>query len=171
MAARGGIQALVGLLEEAFRSAGSESSSLLANLATVDAGAWRGLPPGASRTIESIALHVGTCLVMYDDYAFGEGRLDWDDTAVQPWPEGSAPQRATIAWLEAVHERFATHVSALDDDARLDELRPTNWGEPRPTRWIIAAMITHDAYHAGEINHLRSILAGEDRWRYEQSDG
>ena len=44
----------------------------------------------------------------------------------------------------------------------------TNWGELRPTRWIIAAMITHDAYHAGEINHLRSLLDGDDRWRYIQ---
>jgi hypothetical protein len=46
--------------------------------------------------------------------------------------------------------------------------RLTNWGELRPTRWIIAAMITHDAYHAGEINHLRSMLGDDDRWRYIQ---
>jgi hypothetical protein len=29
-------------------------------------------------------------------------------------------------------------------------------------------MITHDAYHAGEINHLRSLLGTDDRWRFEQ---
>jgi hypothetical protein len=29
-------------------------------------------------------------------------------------------------------------------------------------------MITHDAYHAGEINHLRSLLGGDDRWRFQQ---
>src|ERR1700687_795697 len=34
--------------------------------------------------------------------------------------------------------------------------------------WIVAAMITHDAYHAGEINHLRSILGNDDRWRFIQ---
>jgi len=168
MASRTGIEALLGLLEEAFRSPGTESSALLANLATVDAGAWRALPPGGSRTIESIALHVGSCLVMYDEYAFGEGRLVWEDAAVQPWPEGSAPRPATIAWLEDVHDRFAAHVSALEDDACLDEPRPTNWGERRPTRWIVAAMITHEAYHAGEINHLRSILGPDDRWRHVQ---
>ena len=27
---------------------------------------------------------------------------------------------------------------------------------------------THDAYHAGEINHLRSLLDGDDRWRFVQ---
>lgn len=168
MAGRGGIEALLGLLEEAFRSPGVESSSLLANLATVDAAAWRALPSGGARTIESIALHVGSCLVMYDDHAFGEGRLTWDDPAVQPWAEGSAPQPATITWLGQAHDRFAGHVAALEDDARLDEPRPTNWGELRPTRWIVAAMITHEAYHAGEVNHMRSILGPDDRWRHQQ---
>jgi hypothetical protein len=42
----------------------------------------------------------------------------------------------------------------------------TNWGEERPTRWILAMLITHDAYHAGEINHLRSLLSGDDRWNF-----
>ena len=52
--------------------------------------------------------------------------------------------------------------------AELDVPRMTNWGELRTTRWIVAAMITHDAYHAGEINHLRSILGTDDRWRFIQ---
>ncbi|HTG42662.1 MAG TPA: DUF664 domain-containing protein, partial [Methylomirabilota bacterium] len=60
------------------------------------------------------------------------------------------------------------HVAALADDSELDVLRLTNWGEQRPTRWIIATMITHDAYHAGEINHIRSLLDGDDRWRFQQ---
>ena len=49
------------------------------------------------------------------------------------------------------------HVASLARDAELDVMRLTNWGERRTTRWIVAAMITHDAYHAGEINHLRSL--------------
>lgn len=32
---------------------------------------------------------------------------------------------------------------------------------------IIQIMIGHDYYHAGEINHLRSLLQGNDRWEYE----
>lgn len=44
----------------------------------------------------------------------------------------------------------------------------TNWGEMRPTRWILAAIIGHDFYHAGEINHLRSMLGTDDRWRWQQ---
>lgn len=172
MADRRGIEALLYLMDEAFRGAGieetDESQALLPNLASVDAAAWRGLPRGGARSIEAIALHIGSCKVMYDDYAFGEGTLFWDQLAVQPWPEGEAPMDETVRWLETVHERLAGHVSALGDDAELDRLRPANWGEQRPTRWLIAAMITHDAYHAGEINHLRSILGTDDRWRHVQ---
>jgi hypothetical protein len=47
--ARAGIEALLDLLEEAFRSPGAESSSLLANVATVSAAAWRAATPGVAR--------------------------------------------------------------------------------------------------------------------------
>jgi hypothetical protein len=73
-----------------------------------------------------------------------------------------------VAYLERAHDQFVAHVAALADDAELDRPRMTNWGELRPTRWIVAVMITHDAYHAGEINHLRSLLGDDDRWRYIQ---
>jgi uncharacterized damage-inducible protein DinB len=169
---RTGIEALVYLMDEAFRGPGiedsNESQALLPNLATVPAEAWRALPPGGARSIEAITLHVGACKVMYDDYAFGPGTLDWDRPEVQPWPEGEAPMAETIRWLERDHERLVDHVAALADDAELDRPRRANWGEDRPTKWLIAAMITHDAYHAGEINHLRSILGPDDRWRHVQ---
>jgi hypothetical protein len=29
-------------------------------------------------------------------------------------------------------------------------------------------MLQHDLYHAGEINHLRSQLMGDDRWHWQQ---
>jgi len=35
------------------------------------------------------------------------------------------------------------------------------------TQTIIRIMIGHDFYHAGEINHLRALLQGTDRWPYE----
>jgi hypothetical protein len=50
-----------------------------------------------------------------------------------------------VEWINGAHDRLAGHVAALIDDAELDRDRMTNWGEPRPTRWIVAAMITHDA--------------------------
>ncbi len=56
---------------------------------------------------------------------------------------------------------------ARGDDAQLQQERLTNWGERLPTRVIIRILIAHDFYHAGEINHLRALLNGTDRWAYE----
>ena len=70
-----------------------------------------------------------------------------------------------IAWLRETHRRLVEHVNSLTDED-LDRPRRANWGEEMPTRWLIAALITHDAYHAGEINHLRSLMSGDDRWMY-----
>jgi hypothetical protein len=176
MAGRSGIESLLYLMDEAFSGTGivdsNESQALITNLATVPESAWRTIPAGGARSIEAIALHVGTCKVMYDDYAFGPGTLFWDQPAVQPWPNGAAPMADTLAWLRDVHGRLREHVARLEDDVGLDALRLANWGERRPTRWLIATLITHDAYHAGEINHLRSLLDGDDRWRHDQlADG
>jgi len=160
------------LLDEAFRGAGieesDESQALLPNLRSVPDDAWHALPEGASRSIESIAIHVGACKVMYDDYAFGSASLQFATPEVEPWPAGDSEMAEVLPWLETVHARLSEHVAALPDDAELDVERLTNWGERRPTRWIVAAMITHDAYHAGEINHLRSLLGPDDRWRFQQ---
>jgi uncharacterized damage-inducible protein DinB len=168
--ARSGIETMLYLMDEAFRGPlleeGDESQGLLPNLASVPEDAWRALPAGGARTIESIVLHVGSCKVMYDDYAFGKGRLDWDMPEVQPWPEGEAPMPEAVSWLQEAHARLVDHVAGLPDDAELDRARPSNWGDERPTRWLIAVMINHDTYHAGEINHLRSILGPDDRWQH-----
>ena len=175
MGDRAGIETMLGLLDEAFRAGGieetDESQALMTNLATVPDPAWRALPAGAVRSIESIALHVGSCKVMYDDYAFGTGSLEWGTRQVEPWVEGGAPRDEVATWLERAHEGFVAHVAGLADDTELDVPRMTNWGELRPTRWIIAAIIGHDFYHAGEINHLRSMLGTDDRWRWQQFAG
>ena len=34
------------------------------------------------------------------------------------------------------------------------------------TRWLISTIAQHDVYHAGEVNHIRSILASNDGWRW-----
>jgi hypothetical protein len=86
---------------------------------------------------------------------------------VEPFAR-SGSSAEVVVWLSEAHERLVDHVAALADDTELDAPRLTNWGEQRPTRWIIATMITHDAYHAGEINHIRSLFDGDDRWRFQQ---
>ena len=166
-----GVRELLYLLDEAFAGRGietsGESQALMSNLATVDERMWRALPPGGMRSVESMVLHVGTCKLMYANHAFEDRRLDWEDRAVQPWPVGAAPMAEALDWLREAQRRFVEHVERITDED-LDAPRMTNWGELRPTRWIVAAMIGHDLYHAGEINHVRSLLSGEDRWKWVQ---
>ena len=115
------IQELVGILEDAFAAKGiedtGESQSMLGNLASVPNEFWQAKPPGGERTIASIVLHVGGCIVMYDEYAFGAGRLQWDDPALVPWSRDDAPMVEAIDWMTSAHRRFVDHVAALDDDA------------------------------------------------------
>jgi DinB superfamily len=163
------IDEIVYLLDEAFRGTGieatNESQSLLANLSTVEDACWRAVPTGGTRTIESVVLHVGSCKVMYDEYAFGPGELDWDHLDVQPWREGAAPRDDAMSWLTRAHERFVGHVRDLRDDELAVPMR-TNWGEQREARWLISTILQHDAYHAGEINHIRALLSSDDRWKW-----
>ena len=77
--------------------------------------------------------------------------------------------RSGIETLEyLLDETFRGRGLEASNESQAAEPRLTNWGEMRPTRWIVAAMITHEGYHAGEINHLRSILGTDDRWRFIQ---
>ena len=166
------LSAYLHLLDEAFEGRGieesNESQSLLWNLATVGEAEWRALPAGATRTIESIVRHVGACKIMYADYAFGAGTKGWGTPEVEgPWEPDTAPMAEAVDWLRESHRSFVSAVEQLTDDD-LDRPRRTNWGEMRPTRWILAAIIGHDFYHAGEINHLRSLLGVDDRWRWQQ---
>ena len=163
---------LLYLLDEAFEGRGieesNESQALLTNLASVSEVEWQARPPGATRTIESMVRHVAGCKIMYADYAFGPGGLQWGTPEVEGgWETGAAPMADSIEWLRESHRAFRAHVERLED-GELAKARMTNWGELRPTRWIVAAIIGHDFYHAGEINHLRSLLGTDDRWRWQQ---
>lgn len=162
------------LMDDAFAGKGleesNESQSLMANLATVEQSMWRVAPGGGRRTIESISLHVGACKVMYAEYAFRDGRLDWDSREVQPWPDGEAPMDEAMRWLRDAHAALMTHVVALSDED-LAGRRPANWGELCETRWLLSILLQHDVYHAGEVNHIRSLLDGDDRWRWQMNGG
>jgi uncharacterized damage-inducible protein DinB len=162
------------LMDEAFGGVGieesNESQSLMGNLASVDESMWRARPKGSVRTIESIALHVGNCKVMYADHAFGSRALTWESSEVQPWPDGEAPREETLAWLGETHRALMAHVATLSDDDLLVP-RYANWGELRETRWLLSMLLQHDTYHAGEINRIRSVLAGEDRWAWQIFEG
>lgn len=160
------IDILCRLIDDAFE--GGSYDSLMSNLANLRPEDWLALPPGGGRTIADILEHVGWCKWMYEDYAFGSANLRGDQPPVIPEAGArSRPQEELISWLKAGHDKWLASVRQLKDDSELERERLTNWGERLPTRTIVRIMIGHDYYHAGEINHLRSLLQGTDRWEYE----
>jgi uncharacterized damage-inducible protein DinB len=160
------IETLCWLIEEAFE--GDPDQSLLASLRDVRDDDWTRLVPGGGRSIADILEHVGWAKWMYTDYAFGAATLRGDRPPLVPENGArSRPRAELVTWLNAGHNLWLAAVRALADDAELEKSRLTNWGEQLPTRAIIRIMIGHDFYHAGEINHLRALLQGTDRWPYD----
>jgi len=161
------IDLLVWLIEGAFQR--DPRHSLRVNLASVSDEEWTALPPGGGRCIAEIVEHVAWCKWMYEDYAFGAATLRGDQPPLVP-PDGRRfrPRAELMAWLAEGHARWVRSIQALADDAELERDRLTSWGERLPTRVIIATLNAHDLYHAGEINHLRALLSGTDRWEYNE---
>jgi len=160
------LDTLCWLIEGAFE--GDLYHSLMSNLKDIQEEDWNALPPGGGRSIVDILEHVGWCKWMYEDYAFGTASLRGDQPPIIPTGGArSRPRDELLTWLKEGHRKWLASVRLLKDDRELERDRLTNWGERLPTRSIIRIMIGHDYYHAGEINHLRSLLQGNDRWEYE----
>ena len=124
---------------------------------------------GAGRSIADIIEHVGWSKWMYEDYAFGSASLHGDEPPLIPTDGArSRPHVELIKWLTEGHRRWLASVRALSNDSELERERLTNWGDHLKTKVLIRIMIAHDLYHAGEINHLRALLYGTDRWPYEK---
>jgi hypothetical protein len=163
---RTAIDTLAWLIEEAFE--GDPEHSLLANLRDLQEEDWTALPDGAGRSIADILEHVAWAKWMYEDYAFGTASMRGDIPPLVPPDGGRArPPEQLLEFLTEGHKRWLASVRALADDSELARERLTNWGERLPTSIIIRIMIAHDLYHAGEINHLRCLLQGTDRWPYD----
>jgi len=160
------IDTLCWLIDDAFQ--GDLSQSVINNLTHLREPDWTALPPGGGRSIADILEHVGWCKWMYEDYAFGTASMAGDKPPLIP-PGGarSRPQGELVEWLKEGHAKWLASVRNLAEDGELERDRLTNWGEWLKTRTIIRIMIGHDYYHAGEINHPRALLQGNDRWEYE----
>ena len=160
------IDSLCWLIEDAF--VGGLSESLMNNLSHIREQDWTALPAGGGRSIADILEHIGWCKWMYEDYAFGTASMRGDQPPIIPAGGArSRPHDELLTWLKQGQHKWLVSVRALQDDTELERDRLTNWGEWMKTRTIIRGMIGHDYYHAGEINHLRSLLQGNDRWEYE----
>ena len=162
---RAAIEQLLWLMDEAF-DAEEHEHSLLGNLRTVTDAEWLAVPAGGARSIFEMVQHVGECKYVYDNHAFGDRSMRWDVPGTIPSIEATTPRAAVIEWLRDGQRQLREHVAGLEDDQLL-EPRMSNWGKEYETRWLISVMIEHDVYHAGEINHIRGVLQGNDRWEYD----
>jgi uncharacterized damage-inducible protein DinB len=154
---RSGIDQLLYLMDEAFRD--QPFHSLLNNLKNVRDEDWEWVPPDGVRTILHIVQHVGYAKRIYENHAFGDRSLTWDNpTGI---PEDSTPSVMT-QWLKDSQQKLRDSVAALEDDGELTKNRMAPWGMEANTRWIVNSKIQHDLYHAGEINHIRALRQRND---------
>ena len=157
------VQQLLFVLDQAFEA--DEWHSVVSNLSSVTAEDWTWYPPGSRRSIRDIVAHVGACKRMYENHAFGDATLRWEDLDAEG-PQILETVPSAVQWLRDGQARLRGSLAGLDD-AELSRPRRTNWGEMKEIRWIVEVMIAHDFYHAGEINHLRALRQGNDRWEFD----
>ena len=162
---RGGIEQLLWSMDEAFDAPGVHA--LMANIRSLRDEDWLWAPPGGRRTIFQIVQHIGESKYAYEDHAFGEGSMRWDRPGTIPTVDSADSRDTVVAWLRAGQRRLRDRVAALEDDAELLVLRRANWGQSYETRWLLNVMVQHDLYHGGEINHIRALHQGNDRWAYD----
>ena len=163
---RDGIEQWLWALDAAFE--GERGQSLIANLASLKDEDWLWLPEGGGRSIFDIVGHVGESKYVYNNWAFGDASMRWDQPGTVPTADPEAPREATRDWLREGQRQFRESIVGLADDGELLVQRRANWGQDYETRWLINTMVQHDVYHAGEINHIRALRQGNDRWPWEQ---
>jgi hypothetical protein len=106
--------------------------------------------PPPFTTIAWRLLHVADGNTIYWEHAFGPGVLNFWDLA----PQGDAT--SAIEYLEA-SQRPITDTLAHLSDAHLDELRPTQFGEPWPAHRVLTTLIDEQVHHGAEIALLRDL--------------
>jgi uncharacterized damage-inducible protein DinB len=172
------IQELLGHMDLAFSGnteppfTRNSGHSLMENLRNVTAEEWLWLPPHGDRSIQQILGHCGHTKWIYESHAFGDGQVTWLDEMIQRLDasqgKSSPGMDEVVEWVRQGHERLRRSIASLGDDEELSRPRKLSWGEMVETRWIVMHMIEHDLYHAGEINHLRSLAQADDRWAFRR---
>ncbi len=150
-------------LDQSFE--GKPEHSLLANLSSVTNDTVDQLPPAGGRTVRDLIIHCASVKRMHVDHAFGDQALTWWTTWDGEGKLEDADLEALTEWLRRAHREAQDAVAALATDEELFAQRSTHWGESRETRFLIDAILIHDIYHAGEINHLRGLLQRKDTSR------
>jgi hypothetical protein len=164
MSDRTQVELLLDLLDSAFQRPIPANwtdgwHSLMSNLQHVRDEDWDWLPPDGRRSIKRIVAHTAGVLLMYTDYGFGPGTMQWSE--VVP-PRGKDTTRADyMQWFADNMQSLRNALSACTDEQLDDLLEYWDPGE-RPRRWFATTMIEHILYHAGEINYIRGLAQKND---------
>jgi uncharacterized damage-inducible protein DinB len=111
---------------------------------------------------EDIFEHAAIAKHIYVDYLFGDGKRSWSEVAAECHARAGDDVDALVEWAREGHAKFMAGMATLQDEDLPDIT--TKWHGARDTKSeVIAVMIQHDCYHAGEINHLRATHQRRDR--------
>jgi hypothetical protein len=74
---------------------------------------WEWIPLAGSRSVRAIAQHLGECKRMYENHAFGDGKLSWNHFS----PDLTATRTRALQFLRESQERLRTSIAALGGDS------------------------------------------------------
>lgn len=150
-------------LEEAYR--GSRYHSFLASLKGVseEIARWKlarykGFPH-MDGSILNLAYHVAGDKYVLLSHSFGDGSVSWPQM-LQQFEELGGNLEAAKALAEDGHRLVLLTLEALSE-SDLDAERPYYGGKTHTAYEIFSIIAEHDLYHAGQINYVRNLYAGE----------
>lgn len=125
-----------------------------------DEAAWvpLRLDAGTPEALKLIVDHTTCCKVVYANYAFGDASVDWQDPnriIGSSW-ESLGPGN----WgkpLALAHEYLVDKVRAAPE--RLALTRAMHHGVPLTGLEVVATMVEHDAWHAGQVSVIREAYS------------
>jgi len=153
-------------LEEAFR--GSRYHSFLSSLKGVSEQAARWKParykgfPHMDGSILNLAYHTAGDKSVLISASFGDGSVTWDQVQAR-FEELGADLTAARTLAEQGHLLVLQTLESLSD-ADLDAARPYYGGKTHTAYEIFSIITEHDLYHAGQINYVRNLYAGEQQF-------
>lgn len=159
------IQMLRARLEEAFR--GSKYHSFLASLKGVSEVEARWTPPcyksypHMTGSILNLAFHTGGDKSVLISHAFGDGSITWEKVQAQFAGMGGNLEAARRL-AEEGHALVLNTLAGLRDED-LDAMRPYYGGKTLTAYEIFCIIAEHDLYHAGQINYVRCLIAGQQK--------
>lgn len=106
--------------------------------------------PAPLTTIGWRLVHVALCKVIYHEWAFGPGEVDFTNI------ENPGDVATSMSMLREGHRLLVADLAGLKD-RELEQPVLTNWGETWPAWRIFWTMIDHDAHHGAEIAVLREL--------------